>query len=68
MFKKLSTSLLIVLAYVLYSCTSAVRQEIAILPTPVNLMEQSVSFVFRDEMKNVKPADILRMAICHSTR
>lgn len=53
MFKKLSTSLLmIVLAYVLYSCTSAVRQEIAILPTPVNLMEQSVSFVFRDEMKN----------------
>lgn len=36
MFKKLSTSLLIVLAYVLYSCTSAVRQEIAILPTPVN--------------------------------
>ena len=52
MFKKLSTSLLIVLAYVLYSCTSADRQEIAILPTPVNLMEQSVSFVFRDEMKN----------------
>ena len=52
MFKKLSASLLKVLAYVLYSCTSAVRQEIAILPTPVNLMEQSVSFVFRDEMKN----------------
>lgn len=51
MFKKLSTSLLIVSAYVLSSCTSAVRQEIAILPTPVSLTEQSGSFVFKDEMK-----------------
>jgi hexosaminidase len=57
MFKKLSTSLLIVLAYVLYSCTSAVRQEIAILPTPVNLMEQSVSFVFRDEIPAYREKD-----------
>lgn len=45
MFKKLSSSLLIVSACVFSSCTPTVKQEIAILPTPVSLTEQSGSFV-----------------------
>ena len=36
MFKKLSSSLLIVSVCVFSSCTSTVKQEIAILPTPVS--------------------------------
>lgn len=51
MFKKLSSSLLIVSACIFSSCTSTVKQEIAILPTPVSLTEQSGSFVFKDGMK-----------------
>ena len=51
MFKQLSTSLLIVSACVFSACTPAVKQEIAILPTPVSLTEQSGAFVFKDEMK-----------------
>ena len=51
MFKKLSSSLLIVSACVFSSCTSTVKQEIAILPTPVSLTEQSGSFVLKDGMK-----------------
>ena len=41
MFKQLSTSLLIASACILSSCTPTVKQEIAILPTPVSLTEQS---------------------------
>ena len=51
MFKKLSSSLLIVSACVFSSCTPPVKQEIAILPTPVSLTEQSGSFVLKDGMK-----------------
>ena len=51
MFKKLSSSLLIVSVCVFSSCTSTVKQEIAILPTPVSLTEQSGSFVLKDGMK-----------------
>ena len=51
MFKKLSSSLLIVSACVFSSCTTTVKQEIAILPTPVSLTEQSGSFVLKDGMK-----------------
>lgn len=51
MFKKLSTSLLIASACILSSCTSAVKQEIAVLPTPVSLTEQQGEFTFRDELK-----------------
>ena len=51
MFKKLSSSLLIVSACVFSSCTSTVKQETAILPTPVSLTEQSGSFVLQDGMK-----------------
>lgn len=51
MFKKLSTSLLIVSACVLSSCTSAVKQEVSILPTPVSLTEESGEFVLKDGMK-----------------
>ena len=51
MFKKLSSSFLIVSACVFSSCTSTVKQEIAILPTPVSLTEQSGSFVLKDGMK-----------------
>ena len=51
MFKKLSSSLLIVSACVFSSCTSTVKQETAILPTPVSLTEQSGSFVLKDGMK-----------------
>lgn len=51
MFKQLSTSLLIVSACVFSACTSVVKQEVAILPTPVSLTEQSGAFVFKDEMK-----------------
>ena len=40
MFKQLSTSLLIASACILSSCTPTVKQEIAILPTPVSLTEQ----------------------------
>ena len=50
MFKKLSSSLLIVSACVFSSCTPTVKQEIAILPTPVSLTEQSGSFVLKDGM------------------
>ena len=41
MLKQLSTSLLIVSACILSSCTPTVKQEIAILPTPVSLTERS---------------------------
>ena len=51
MFKQLSTSLLIVSACVFSACTSVVKQEVAILPPPVSLTEQSGAFVFKDEMK-----------------
>ena len=51
MFKKLSSSLLIVSACVFSSCTPTVKQEIAILPNPVSLTEQSGSFVLKDGMK-----------------
>lgn len=51
MFKQLSTSLLIASACILSSCTSAVKQEIAVLPTPVSLTEQKGEFTFRDELK-----------------
>ena len=51
MFKKLSSSLLIVSACVFSSCTPTVKQEIAILPSPVSLTEQSGSFVLKDGMK-----------------
>lgn len=51
MFKQLSTSLLIVSACVFSACMPTVKQEIAILPTPVSLTEQSGAFVFKDEMK-----------------
>ena len=51
MFKQLSTSLLIASACILSSCTSTVKQEIAILPTPVSLTEQSGAFVLKDGMK-----------------
>lgn len=51
MFKKLSTSLLIVSACILSSCTSAVKQEVSILPTPVSLTEESGEFVLKDGMK-----------------
>ena len=47
MFKKLSSSFLIVSACIFSSCTPTVKQEIAILPTPVSLTEQSGSFVFK---------------------
>ena len=48
MFKKLSSSFLIVSACIFSSCTPTVKQEIAILPTPVSLTEQSGSFVLKD--------------------
>ena len=51
MFKKLSSSFLIVSACLFSSCTPTVKQEIAILPTPVSLTEQSGSFVLKDGMK-----------------
>lgn len=51
MLKQLSTSLLIASACILSSCTPTVKQEIAILPTPVSLTEQSGSFVLKDGMK-----------------
>lgn len=51
MFKQLSISLLIVSACAFSACTSVVKQEVAILPTPVSLTEQSGAFVFKDEMK-----------------
>lgn len=51
MLKQLSTSLLIVSACILSSCTPTVKQEIAILPTPVSLTEQSGAFVLKDGMK-----------------
>ena len=51
MFKKLSSSFLIVSACIFSSCTPTVKQEIAILPTPVSLTEQSGSFVLKDGMK-----------------
>ena len=51
MFKQLSTSLLIASACILSSCTPTVKQEIAILPTPVSLTEQSGAFVLKDGMK-----------------
>lgn len=49
MFKQLSTSLLIASACILSSCTPTVKQEIAILPTPVSLTEQPGAFVLRME-------------------
>ena len=52
MFKQLSTSLLIASACILSSCTPTVKQEIAILPTPVSLTEQSGAFVLKDGMKS----------------
>ena len=51
MFKKLSSSFLIVSACIFSSCTPTVKQEIAILPTSVSLTEQSGSFVLKDGMK-----------------
>ena len=51
MFKKLSSSFLIVSACLFSSCTPTVKQEIAILPTPVSLTEQSGSFVLKDGVK-----------------
>lgn len=51
MLKQLSTSLLIVSACILSSCTPTVKQEIAILPTPVSLTERSGAFVLKDGMK-----------------
>ena len=51
MFKKLSSSFLFVSACIFSSCTPTVKQEIAILPTPVSLTEQSGSFVLKDGMK-----------------
>lgn len=51
MFKQLSTSLLIASACILSSCTPTVKQEIAILPTPVSLTEQPGAFVLKDGMK-----------------
>ena len=51
MFKQLSTSLLIASACILSSCTPTVKQEIAILPTPVSLTEQLGAFVLKDGMK-----------------
>lgn len=51
MFKKLSSFFLIVSACIFSSCTPTVKQEIAILPTPVSLTEQSGSFVLKDGMK-----------------
>lgn len=51
MLKQLSTSLLIASACILSSCTPTVKQEIAILPTPVSLTEQSGTFVLKDGMK-----------------
>ena len=38
-------------ACIFSSCTPTVKQEIAILPTPVSLTEQSGSFVLKDGMK-----------------
>ena len=75
MLKQLSTSLLIVSACILSSCTPTVKQEIAILPTPVSLTEQSGAFVLKDGMKigvsdqSLFPAagylqDILRNIVC----
>lgn len=49
MFKKLSSFFLIVSACIFSSCTPTVKQEIAILPTPVSLTEQSGSFVLKME-------------------
>lgn len=51
MFKKLSTSLLIVSVCILSSCTSVVKQEAVILPTPVSLTKQSGEFIFKDGVK-----------------
>lgn len=51
MFKKLSTPLLIASVCILSSCTPVVKQEIAILPTPVSLTEQSGDFLFKDGVK-----------------
>ena len=51
MFKQLSTSLLIASACILSSCTPTVKQESAILPTPVSLTEQPGAFVLKDGMK-----------------
>lgn len=51
MFKKLSIPLLIASVCILSSCTSTVKQEIAILPTPVSMTEQSGDFVFKDGVK-----------------
>ena len=45
MFKKLSSSFLIVSACIFSSCTPTVKQEIAILPTPVRLTEQTGAIV-----------------------
>ena len=53
MFKKLSSSFLIVSACIFSSCTPTVKQEIAILPTPVSLTEQSGSFVLKDGMRRL---------------
>lgn len=78
MLKKLSASLLIVSACILSFCTSAVQQEIAILPTPVSLTGQSGTFKLKDGLKigvsdeSLLPAagylqDILRNAVTTST-
>ena len=64
MFKKLSSSLLIVSACVFSSCTPTVKQEIAILPTPVSLTEQSGSFVLKDGMKIGVSDQSLFPAVC----
>ena len=63
MFKKLSSSFLIVSACIFSSCTPTVKQEIAILPTPVSLTEQSGSFVLKDGMKIGVSNNILQLKI-----
>lgn len=51
MFKKLTIPLLSVSVCFLFSCTPVVKQEVAILPTPVSVTEQSGDFTFKDGLK-----------------
>ena len=52
MFKKLCFSLLAMSAYILSSCSGpSARQEVAVLPTPVQLTTQSGAFVLKNGLK-----------------
>ena len=52
MLKKLCFSLLAMSAYILSSCSGpSARQEVAVLPTPVQLTTQSGMFVLKNGLK-----------------